>query len=475
MREQRERLQLSLKRKRQKSNYFRDNVILVPMHFRMGILFLVTTLFVIVPGLVYAETATERRARLEFQLSQIESQIREQQVYLNDKQKERTTLERDVAIIDAQINKAQLSIRARDLSINELQSQAYGKENEIGVLNVKVAAGQESLAQLIRLTREGDDTSLVELVLSGTFADFFNDLDAFATLQEALGNSFEEMASLKDNLTESRSALLEQKTEQQSLRSVQVLEKQSIEVREKEKKKVLDITKGQEAAYQKLIASQQKDAAVIRSALFAFRDSAAIPFGKAYDFAIEASTKTGVRPALILAILKQETNLGENVGQCLLTNSPNKGDGKGKNTGRFFSQVMKGSRDVDPFLQVVAELGLDPFSQVVSCPPSYGYGGAMGPAQFIPSTWVLYKERLANATGQKPPNPWEPRTAIFATALLMKDNGADRGSYASERLAALRYFAGWRNANKSAYAFYGDDVMEIATKLQKQIDVIEGR
>lgn len=97
----------------------------------------------------------------------------------------------------------------------------------------------------------------------------------------------------------------------------------------------------------------------------------------------------------------------------------------------------------------------------------------MGPAQFIPSTWMLYKERLAIATGTNPPNPWDARTAIFATAMLMMDNGADKGTRQSERLAALRYFAGWGNANKPAFAFYGDGVMEYADGFQRDIDVLE--
>ena len=98
----------------------------------------------------------------------------------------------------------------------------------------------------------------------------------------------------------------------------------------------------------------------------------------------------------------------------------------------------------------------------------------MGPAQFIPSTWVLYKDRIAKMTGQNPPNPWSPRTAVFATAILMMDNGADAGTKASERLAALRYLAGWKNASKAAYAFYGDDVMDLAAKFQSQIDILGG-
>ena len=96
----------------------------------------------------------------------------------------------------------------------------------------------------------------------------------------------------------------------------------------------------------------------------------------------------------------------------------------------------------------------------------------MGPAQFIPSTWNLYRGRIAKASGQNPPNPWDPRTAFIASAILMMDNGADRGTRESERLAALRYFAGWGNAEKPAYAFYGDGVLELADKYQHQIDIL---
>ena len=102
----------------------------------------------------------------------------------------------------------------------------------------------------------------------------------------------------------------------------------------------------------------------------------------------------------------------------------------------------------------------------------YGWGGAMGPAQFIPSTWVLYKKRIADITGENPPNPWNARTATYATALLMRDNGADAGTRSAEKLAALRYLAGWGNASKKAYAFYGDDVIEFADDFQKQIDIL---
>jgi len=435
---------------------------------------LVTSLFAL-PFSLSAETAEERRARLERELASIEADIVAKRGVLSEKQKERTSLERDIAILDNQIQTAQLQLKQRDLTLGKLGGDITEKRTAIRGVDDKVVRSEAALAQLLRRTREIDDLSLVELALSNSITSFFEEFDIYATLGAELDESFDDMVALRSDLSSRKEALETRAAEEQELRRLQLLEKQGIEKKEREKQQILSVTKGQEKAYQDLIAERQRSAAQIRAELFNLRDGGAIPFGTAYQYAKDASVATGVRPALILAILRQETNLGENVGQCLLTNSPNKGDGRGKNTGRYFSHVMKPERDVDPFMLITSELGIDPFSQVVSCPQSIGYGGAMGPAQFIPSTWMLYKDRLAKITGTNPPNPWQPRTAVFATALLMGDNGADAGTRSAERLAALRYFAGWGNASKPAYAFYGDSVMEYVDQYQRDIDVLEGR
>ena len=51
---------------------------------------------------------------------------------------------------------------------------------------------------------------------------------------------------------------------------------------------------------------------------------------------------------------------------------------------------------------------------------------------------------------------------------------ADAGGAAAERLAALRYLAGWTHAGNPSYAFYGNDVMALAAKYQAQIDQVTG-
>ena len=134
---------------------------------------------------------------------------------------------------------------------------------------------------------------------------------------------------------------------------------------------------------------------------------------------------------------------------------------------------MKPSRDIQPFLSITKELGRDWQNTRVSCPMSIGYGGAMGPGQFIPSTWIGYRDRVKAITG-KPADPWNIRDAFIATGLYVSDYGAKKQTYDGEWRAAMIYFSGTsKRTSYNYYGFYGDSVMAIAKQLQKDIDIIE--
>jgi len=170
--------------------------------------------------------------------------------------------------------------------------------------------------------------------------------------------------------------------------------------------------------------------------------------------------------------LKQESNIGQNVGRCYLKDT-NTGSGIVVSSGKYISQVMKPTRDVQPFLSITKELGRNPFETPISCPMSSGYGGAMGPAQFIPSTWVIYRDKVKAITG-KPADPWNIKDSFLAAALYLSDYGAAKRNYDSEWRAAMIYFSGTtRRTSYNGYGFYGDSVIEIEKDLQKDIEAIE--
>ena len=214
--------------------------------------------------------------------------------------------------------------------------------------------------------------------------------------------------------------------------------------------------------------STQEKAAQIRARIF---DLIGIPqaptFGEAYDLAKYVEEATGIRPAFLLAVLTQESNIGKNVGQCYLKNKET-GSGVKSDSDTVVSRVMSPKRDVPVFLQIIQDLGRDPYNTPVSCPMSFGWGGAMGPAQFIPSTWMIYKDRVKAITGSS--DPWSIRDSFVASALYLKDKGAGSQDYKDEWGAAIAYFAGYINLR---YRFYGDSVMSMATKYESDIQEIE--
>lgn len=439
----------------------------------------------VLPAGGFAETKEERRERLEAELAEVEKQMLAQQVLVDDKKLERQSLERDLEIIDAEIRKAQLAIQAREIEIEKLGTQIVDKEQTIEELSDSLVRQRQSLAELIRRTNEIDEFSLVELLMSNdNLSTFFKDLESYQSVRASLSDSLDEVRDTRENTQEQKGQLETRQQSEVELRQLQELEKEKIEEREAEKESILQQTRGEEAAYQALLQQQQRTALEIRQQLFELRDSGAIPFEEALRLAQFAGEQTGVRPALIMGILTQETKLGENIGVV----------------GRWKTD-MHPDRD-QPVFKVIAEtIGFDPDLTPVSARPGYGWGGAMGPSQFIPSTWAIYGGYINSETGtyswgsgytgtwsynknadvirslvgkSSPSSPYENQDAFMATALLMRDNGASAGTYEAERRAALRYFAGWANANNPAYAFYGDGVMQLTGQIQQDINIIEG-
>ena len=402
-----------------------------------------------------------RQAQLQSELEEIERQITAQQQILTEKQKESASLARDVAILNAQIAEAKLKIKSHAIQIQQLGKAIDGKTKTIGDLETRISQGHESLADLIRKTNQIDSLSVVDVALSNKdLSEFFADLDSFDSIRRSLQDTFNEIRDVKSKTETEKTNLTIQQNKEIDLKAATEAEKRTVEKAEAQKKVLLSLTKNQEKTYQAVLAERQKKAAQIRSALFALRDTAAIPFGTALNYANLAYAKTNVRPAFLLAILTQETNLGENIGTC---NRP--GDPPSKS----WREIMKPERDIEPFKRITSALGFDPDSMPVSCPWKGGWGGAMGPSQFIPSTWEIYDNKIQSALGLSTyPNPWDPKTAFMASALYLSELGAGNGGYTAERTAALKYYAG-SNWAKPANAFYGNQVMAKAESIQENM------
>ena len=415
-------------------------------------------------------------------MKKLEQQIAQHDQKISTTAQEKKTLENRIYILRNTIQKLDLQIYQSNIVINELGLQIKDTEESINETTLQIEKAKERLAVILRTLDEEDKRPLMGILVSEGFSEFFENLASLEALnldnQKLLGD----IKSLKAYLEGQKQALDEDKGGTERQVAIQQLQKQQSTSAKVEEEKLLRLT---EAEYQNFIKQREEkqfQAQQIRERIF---DLIGVPqaptFGEAYEIAKYVESLTAVRPALLLAVITQESNLGKNVGQCYLKD-PLTGAGIVAYNGMLVNNVMKpmGLRDrkgdVQDFITITTALGRDPYKTPVSCPMSYGYGGAMGPAQFIPTTWTLYRDRVFELTGREP-DPWNIKDAFLAAGLYLKDGGAAKQNYDSEFNAVMSYFAGpgwYKSSYKNIYMRdYGYPVMKIAANYTADIAELE--
>jgi peptidoglycan hydrolase CwlO-like protein len=409
---------------------------------------------------------------LEEILKVCEAEIKAQEVVLNGQKNQSASLTRDISVLRSRIDAAKKKVNQKDVEIKKISKDIKSKTETITSLNSDIEKGKESLGQLIRKTNEMDRITFAHAMLGAdSISDFYADIDTFSSVKRSVSNSVEQIKNVRERTEGVKKELETKQDEEMDAKAEIEKQKALVEASEKEQKTLLSISKNKEAEYAQVLKDRQAQASKIRAELFRFRGAGPIPFGEAYDMAKLAGSKSGVRPAFILAILKQESNLGANVGTCNRV-----GDA------RTWKDIMPGPTsgswrdDQSAFLRITERLGIKPDGQPLSCPLAIGgWGGAMGPSQFIPATWESYDQRIEAALGVSVANPWNPQHAITATSLYLMDLGAGAKTYTAEREAACKYYSGRGcSAPGVTNAFYGNAVMGHVATIQANIDILEG-
>ena len=410
-------------------------------------------------------TMQQSQAQLEQQLQQIQSQIIMYQQQLAQVKGQKNTLQNKINQLKKQQASLQLQIQATNLQLQNLTTQMTSTQTAISQKQTQSQQIQSQIAGVLQALDQQDNYPLVYVAVSQTnLSDTINQIENYSQISGGLENLLKQNQQLQTQLQQQIQTLTSQQQDTQNFLSVQSLQEQQLAGTVSQQNTLLQQTKGQESNYQIVISDTEQQAAAIANQIYQLLGvSNQITFGQALQVAQWASGATGVPPAFLLAILTQESNLGKNVGTC---NRP--GDPPSKS----WKVIMKPDRDQQPFLQITQSLGMDPDVTPVSCPmhdkngKQVGWGGAMGPAQFIPSTWVGYAAKVAALTGKPMANPWDIRDAFAAAAIKLKAGGAD-GTRIGEWNAAMRYFSGSTNPQ---FSFYGDNVLSLMDKYQSDID-----
>jgi membrane-bound lytic murein transglycosylase B len=398
-----------------------------------------------------AKSSQEERQELEAQLSELEKQIDQYEEQIVSYQKQEKNLTGEISGLNAKIAKLNLQIKAINLSLAQLDTKIADTRSDIKTTEESIDTNKQALAQLMRNVYVADRTSLLEIFLANPrLSDFFTDVNNIGVLQDNLRVTIGRITDLKTQLEDQHEQLSLARADTATLKEYQAAQKRETETAQKEKQTLLVAKKEEKKKVSELAQKTREEALKIRNRLFELLGGGEMTFQEAYDLAKIAAGATGIRPAFLLAVLDRESALGRNVGRCTY-------------------KTAMSPKDQVVFLELVKELNISPDSVTVSCPNADGiYGGAMGPAQFIPTTWQLYKNKISALTGRRPPSPWNNADAFSAAALYLKDAGA--GS--NERTAAARYYCGSRWNRYVCLNVYGRKVVEQANRFQKDIEVL---
>lgn len=418
--------------------------------------------FLILPAISQAAVQDEIEAKQK-QIEELQRQIDEYQKQIETTSTQSKTLEREIGRLNAQINEVGLSIRTLELSINKTSLEIGDTEEKISDAETKISRHKNALGQYLQLAYENDQKTLTEVLLNNQdLSDFFNKLNNIRVNQDNLQLTINDIKGLKGDLEIKQEQLEDKKTEFEKLRKLEEAEKRNLDQNRGTKNKILKDTKGQEARFQELVKKSKKDIEALRAQVTYLAQNG-VTAEDAVKFGQLAALGVGIRPSYLIAVLEIESSLGRNVGKCNRSGDPPE---------KSWSKVMH-TRDHEPFKKITSELGLDINTTPVSCPQfvngkRYGWGGAMGPAQFIPSTWIAYADDVARLTGH-PANPWSIEDAFTAAAVKLSRGGASAQTRASEIAASKAYYSGNSKCSSAPCNSYANSIQRKAEEIEKNL------
>ncbi len=385
------------------------------------------------------------------EIRQVQGKINDYDAELKVQQKKARTLKKEVSMYENNIYKNQLEIKETEIEIKETEIEIKETEKNIEESENKIEKDRGMLKNSVKYLYLYEQDSMLEILMTrDNISDFLNEVSAMESVKDEIYKTIIDLKAKKEELAKKQEELEERQEDQGELIKMREEQNKSIDELRDQKKELLDITKNEEK-FQDLLEENKSILPSLKAQLHELQSlGQKIEYNDAISAAKHVGAAKGIRPAYLLGILKVESGLGTNVGN-----------------GNY--KIDMSPRQRPAFESITKELGYDPNSMPVSRrPKSYsGWGGAMGPAQMMPTTWMIYRDEVSEITGHYPPDPWNLTDAIAAMAVkVSKISRVTSGDYNAEYEAAGIYFAGknWRK-----FLFYPNRVMLYADLYAKEM------
>jgi len=205
------------------------------------------------------------------------------------KQKDKSTLNSQLAILDNRLAKAQIDIESAELNIEKVSLEISKTNISIENKTEEIASEKKKIEKVIQLLyKEGNTDTLQILLLNNSLSDFLTQVKYLENVNQAVKESLDNLIYLKDKLKKEKDVLSQKNEEALALKEDLKYKKELLKAELDGKKNLLVEVNSSESEYQKLLrqsrAEQQEAAAEIASMEKIVRAKLAALQGKKLEF-----------------------------------------------------------------------------------------------------------------------------------------------------------------------------------------------
>jgi peptidoglycan hydrolase CwlO-like protein len=410
-----------------------------------------------------------KKIELEEQIKNLEEEAEAIDKTIQEVQGQTRTFANEKKTIDAEIRRREIEILRLNLAIQKADIDIKNKTAAIDFLTKKIDVSRKSLtASLFLLYAYDRDNAVTLLLKNESLSDFFDAFHNLGKVQENVKDILDESKEDKGTIEKEKEEREEFKEDQHGLKMLQEVERKLLAQKRKEKEELIRLTKGKEALFQQLLKSKKRDIAALKTQLF-YLERTGISAEEAVRLADLAAKRAGIRTAFLLALLEVETGKQFENGEITVGTNVGTGNWERDMYQCYVRLGRRGTAEAEKkaYFEIMGKLNLNPDKMPVSRRPNYGCGGAMGPAQFLPTTWLRFESRVTELTGHNPPNPWNTEDAFTAAAIFLSEAGASSQTTAGETQAARTYISGSPKCSRYICRSYANRIIALARDIDR--------
>src|SRR3989344_6508975 len=208
---------------------------------------------------VFAQTDEEKMVDLRSQIEALEKQAEQYRGTIAQTQEQAKTLKNQITNLNNQISSLQTQISLTGKKIDKTKIEINYVQSNIFTTQEKIDKQKSTIGQLILFLDRRDKENLLSIILKNNdLSDYFRQTQSAITINNNLMNLVDELQDAEDQLNLNKNDLEGRKNELELLKQQQSSQKSSLSGTKSEKDGLLKKTKGQEAAYQKMLAEVEK-------------------------------------------------------------------------------------------------------------------------------------------------------------------------------------------------------------------------